>query len=194
MLRKLAFVSAVALMALTVSVASAAVKVGDKAPDIKGVPTVDGKQISLSDMKDAKAVVVVFTCNVCPVAVAYEDRFVEFTKKYQDKGVKFVAINCSPSEDMEKMKQRAEEKGFNFAYGYQEDGAAAKAYGAKVTPHIYVLDQDRKVAYIGAFDDNQNESKIEKKYVADAVDAILAGKEVPVSETKAVGCGIRIKK
>src|SRR5690606_16162913 len=115
---------------------------------------------SLDDYKDAKAIVVTFTCNVCPVAVAYEDRFVEFTKKYGEKGVKFVAINCSPSEDLEKMKQRAEEKGFNFPYAYQEDGSAAKAYGAKVTPHIYVLDQDRNVAYIGAFDDNQNESKV----------------------------------
>jgi peroxiredoxin len=194
MLRKHALTLAVALVALTVTAARADVKVGDKAPEFKDIPTVEGKKISLADYKDAKAVVVTFTCNNCPVAVAYEDRFVEFTKKYGDKGVKFIAINCSPSEDMEKMKQRAEEKGFNYPYGYQEDGAAAKAYGAKVTPHIYILDQDRKVAYIGAFDDNQNDSKIEKKYVADAVDAILAGKEVPVAETKAVGCGIKIKK
>ena len=192
MLRTHAF--AIALVALTALVSQAAVKVGDKGPDIKGVPTVEGKKVSLDDYKDAKAIVVTFTCNVCPVAVAYEDRFVEFTKKYGEKGVKFVAINCSPSEDLEKMKQRAEEKGFNFPYAYQEDGAAAKAYGARVTPHIYVLDQDRKVAYIGAFDDNQNEAKVEKKYVADAVDAILAGKSVPVKETRAVGCGIKIKK
>jgi peroxiredoxin len=193
MLRTHAF--AVALVALTALVAQAAVKVGDKAPDvIKGVPTVDGKKVSLDDYKDAKAIVVTFTCNACPVAVAYEDRFVEFTKKYADKGVKFVAINCSPSEDLEKMKQRAEEKGFNFVYAYQEDGAGAKAFGAKVTPHIYVLDQERNVVYIGAFDDNQNESKVQKTYVADAVDAILAGKPVPVSETRAVGCGIKIKK
>lgn len=192
MLRTHAF--AIAFVALTALVSQAAVKVGEKGPDIKGVPTVDGKKVSLDDYKDAKAIVVTFTCNVCPVAVAYEDRFVEFTKKYGEKGVRFVAINCSPSEDLEKMKQRAEEKGFNFPYAYQEDGAAAKAYGARVTPHIYVLDQDRKVAYIGAFDDNQNEAKVQKKYVADAVDAILAGKTVPVAETKAVGCGIKIKK
>ncbi len=192
MLRTHAF--AIALVALTALVSQAAVKVGDKGPDIKGVPTVEGKKVSLDDYKDAKAIVVTFTCNVCPVAVAYEDRFVEFTKKYGEKGVRFVAINCSQSEDLEKMKQRAEEKGFNFPYAYQEDGAAAKAYGARVTPHIYVLYQDRNVAYIGAFDDNQNEAKVQKKYVADAVDAILAGKSVPVAETKAVGCGIKIKK
>jgi peroxiredoxin len=194
MLRKFALTLAVALMALTVSSARADVKIGDKAPEIKNVPTVDGKKVSLDDYKDAKAIVVCFTCNVCPVAIAYEDRFVEFTKKYGDKGVKFIAINSSPSEDIEKMKQRAEEKGFNFPYAYQEEGTAAKEFGAKVTPHIYVLDKDRKVAYIGAFDDNQNESKIEKKYVADAVDAVLAGKSVPVAETKAIGCGLRTKK
>lgn len=194
MLRKNALTLAVALLAITVASARADVKIGDKAPGFKDLPTVDGKKVSLDDYKDAKAVVLVFTCNACPVAVAYEDRFVEFTKKYGDKGVKFVAINSSPSEDLEKMKQRAEEKGFNYAYCYAEEGTAAKEFGAKVTPHIFVLDKDRNVVYKGAFDDNQNDSKVEKHYVADAVDAVLAGKSVPVAETKAVGCGLRTKK
>jgi peroxiredoxin len=192
MLRQYAM--AAAFVALTTVLAHADVKVGDKAPEFKNIPAVDGKQISLSDFKDAKAIVVAFTCNNCPVAVAYEDRFVEFTKQYGEKGVKFVAINVNTSEDLEKMKQRAEEKGFNYPYAYEADGTSAKAFGAKVTPHLYVLDQDRKVAYIGAFDDNQNEDKVSKKYIADAVEAIIAGKTVPVSETRAVGCGIRIKK
>jgi peroxiredoxin len=191
MLRK--FAMAVALMAI-VGLARAELKIGDKAPDIKDVPAVDGKKVSLADYKDAKAVVVCFTCNRCPVAVAYEDRFVEFTKKYKDKGVKFVAINVNQGEDLEKMKQRAEEKGFNFVYAYQDEGTSAKEYGAKVTPHIFVLDGDRKVQYIGAFDDNQNEDKVSKHYVADAVDSILAGKKVAVTETKPVGCGINPKK
>jgi peroxiredoxin len=194
MVRKFAMLMAVALVAVSFSTAHAAVKVGDKAPDIKGVPTTDGKQVNLADVKDAKAVVVCFTCNNCPVAVAYEDRFVEFTKKYGEKGVKFIAINVNASEDLEKMKQRAEEKGLNYPYAYEESGASATAYGAKVTPHIFVLDGDRKVAYIGAFDDNQNPDKVGKAYVADAVEAIIAGKSVPVSETRPVGCGIRIKK
>ena len=194
MLRKNALTLAVALLAITVASARADVKIGDKAPGFASLPTVDGKKVSLDDYKDAKAVVLVFTCNACPVAVAYEDRFVEFTKKYADKGVKFVAINSSPSEDLEKMKQRAEEKGFNYAYAYSEEGTCAEEFGAKVTPHIFVLDKDRKVVYKGAFDDNQNDSKVEKHYVADAVDAVLAGKSVPVAETKAVGCGLRTKK
>ena len=194
MVRKFAMLLAVALVAMTVSVSHAAVKVGDKAPDIKGVPTTDGKQVNLADAKDAKAIVVCFTCNNCPVAVAYEDRFVDFTKKYADKGVKFIAINVNAREDLDKMKQRAEEKGLNYPYAYEESGASAVAFGAKVTPHIFVLDGDRKVAYIGAFDDNQNPDKVGKAYVADAVDAILAGKSVPVTETRPVGCGIQIKR
>jgi peroxiredoxin len=188
------FAMAVALVCTVGLAAQAELKIGDKAPEFKDVPAVSGKKISLSDYKDAKAVVVCFTCNRCPVAIAYEDRFVEFQKKYADKGVKFVAINVNQGEDLEKMKQRSEEKGFNFVYAYQEEGTAAKEFGAKVTPHIYILDGDRKVQYIGAFDDNQNEDKVSKKYVADAVDSILAGKKVAVAETKAVGCGINPKK
>lgn len=192
MLKKLAL--SVALLALIATTASAAVKVGDKAPEFKDIPAVDGKKVSLADYKDAKAVVVCFTCNACPVSQAYESRFIDFTKKYGDKGVKFVAINVNTSEDLEKMKQRAEEQGFNFPYAYQAEGTSAKEYGARVTPHLFVIDQDQKVAYIGAFDSDMNESKADKKYVEDAVNAILTGKKVPVSETKAVGCGIKIKK
>jgi peroxiredoxin len=149
MIRKHALTLAIAVMAtLAASVALADVKVGDKAPEFKDIPTVEGKKLALTDAKDAKAVVVCFTCNNCPVAVAYEDRFVAFTKKYADKGVKFIAINVNSGEDMEKMKQRAEEKGFNYPYAYDANGDSAKAYGAKVTPHIFVLDKDRKVAYM----------------------------------------------
>ena len=125
--------------------------------------------------------------------MAYEDRFVEFQKKYGEKGVKFVAINANKaSEDLAVMKTRAEEKGFNFPYVFDASGKSATEYGAKVTPHIFVLDGERKVAYVGAFDDSQE--KPTKNYVADAVDAILAGKKVEVTNTKAVGCGIATSK
>ncbi len=194
MVRKFAMLLAVALVAMTFSAADAGVKVGDQAPDIKGVPTTDGKQVNLDDAKDAKAIVVCFTCNECPVAKAYEDRFIGFTKKYADKGVKFIAINVNAREDLDAMKQRAEEKGLNYPYAYEASGASAVAYGAKVTPHIFVLDGDRKVAYMGAFDDNQNPDRVGKAYVADAVDAILAGESVPVTQTRPVGCGIQIRK
>lgn len=195
MLRKHALTLAVALVtALVASAAYAEVKVGDKAPEFKDIPTVDGKKVSLPEIKDAKAVVVCFTCNNCPAAIAYEDRFVEFNKKYADKGVKFIAINVNDGEDLDKMKQRAEEKGFNYPYAFDANGATAKAYGATNTPHLFILDGDQKVAYIGSFDNNMDSAKADKAYAVNAVDAVLAGKTVEVSKTRPIGCGIKIKK
>jgi len=177
------------LIALCAPAYSAELEVGTKAPEFKTLPGVDGKEYSLGDMKDAKVVVVCFTCNICPVAVAYEDRFVEFSKQYASKGVKFVAINANRrTEDLAAMKTRAEEKGFNFPYVFDKTGKLATEYGARVTPHIFVLDQNRNVAYVGAFDDDQN--KPTKNFVADAVDSLLAGKKVETTKSKAFGCGI----
>lgn len=183
------FVPFVAVAAAVVFASQAlAVDVGAKAPDFtaKGV---DGKEYSLDSFKDAKAVVVCFTCNACPVAVAYEDRFIDFAKKYEEKGVKFVALNVNTSEDLDAMKERAEEKGFNFTYAYDASGDAARAYGAQVTPHLFVLDQDRKVVYIGSFDDKQNNPS--KSFVEAAVDASLKGEKPEVTSNRAFGCGIR---
>lgn len=185
---------ALSLVALCVPAYAAELEVGAKAPDFKGLPGTDGKEYGLSDMKDAKVVVVCFTCNQCPMSVNYEDRFVEFSKKYADKGVKFIAINANKaneSETLEAMKTRAEEKGFNFPYVYDESGKSASDYGAKVTPHLFVLDGKRTVAYIGSFDDKAKGAT--KHYVADAVDAVLAGKTPEVTSNKAFGCGIRNK-
>jgi peroxiredoxin len=180
---------ALSLVALCAPAYSAELEVGAKAPEFKGLPGVDGKEYALGEMKDAKAVVVCFTCNNCPVSVAYEDRFVEFNKQYAKKGVKFVAINANKrTEDLAAMKTRAEEKGFNFPYVFDKSGKLATEYGARVTPHVFVLDENRNVAYVGAFDDDQN--KPTKKYVADAVDALLAGKKVETTKSKAFGCGI----
>jgi len=183
---------ALSLLALVAPAFAAELEIGAKAPAFTGLPGVDGKECSLDAMKDAKVVVVCFTCNSCPVAVAYEDRLVAFQKKYGEKGVKLVAINANKnSESLDVMKTRAEEKGFNFPYVFDASGKLATEYGANVTPHIFVLDGARKVAYVGAFDDSQQ--KPAKHYVADAVDALLAGKTISVSKTKAVGCGINNK-
>ncbi|SRR5690606_1811204 len=184
--------SAVAVLALATGALADGVKIGDKAPNFEAVG-VDGKTYTLDNMKDAKATVVCFTCNHCPVAVAMEDRFIAFAKEYESKGVKFIAINVN-GEPMEEMKSRAEEKGFTFPYARDESAASGKAYGAQVTPHLFVLDSKGTVAYIGAFDDSAlNASKVTKNYVKDAVDAVLAGKTPETQTTKAVGCGIRYK-
>lgn len=169
---------------------AAEIEIGTAGPDFQA-KGVDGKTYSLATAKDAKATVLCFTCNNCPVAVAYEDRFIKFAKDYAAKGVKFVAVNCNTTEDLNAMKQRAEEKGFNFPYIYDESGDAARAYGARVTPHLFVLDGNGKVVYRGAFDDSMNQPK--KGYIADAVNAVLEGKTPEVQSTRAVGCGIRLK-
>lgn len=183
MVRKAAFVM---MLALASTAYAEQLEVGAKAPAFEGTG-IDGKEYSLDGMKDAKAVVVCFTCNACPVAIKYEDKFIDFAKTYGDKGVRFVAINVNP-ESLDAMKERAEEKGFTFPYIKDESGESAIAYGAKVTPHLYVLDGERKLAYVGAFD------KGDETYVQDAVDAVLSGSKPEVTETRAVGCGIKVRR
>ena len=180
---------ALSILALCAPAYAAELEIGAKAPELKGLAGVDGKEYNLADFKD-KIVVVCFTCYTCPVAIAYEDRFIEFQKKYAGKGVKFVAINANrQTADFAVMKTKAEEKGFNFPCVYDKTGESATAFGARVTPHIFVLDQDRKVAYVGAFDDKQTGPT--KSYVNDAVDALLAGKKVEFTNSRAFGCGIQ---
>lgn len=192
-MKTLSVVSAVAL-AVSVSVTSfvqaAPLKVGDKAPDFTAT-TIDGKTLALTDAKGADAVVICFTCLKCPVAVAYEGRFVDFARKYGNKKVKFLAINVNKGENLKDMKGRAEDKGFNFPFAYDETGLSAEAYGARVTPHLFVVDKNGKVAYIGSFDDNMNPKRVKKHFVTDAVDALLAGKTPEVTHSQAFGCGIK---
>jgi len=192
MFRSLAFGLTVALLAAP-AICAEKLNVGDSAPTFTATDATSGKEISLETFKDAKAVVVCFTCNRCPVAIMYEDRFVDFANTYGKKGVKFVAIDCN-GDTQKSMAQRAEEKGFPFPYAADDSGDSGRAYTARVTPHLYLLDGDRKVAYIGAFDDNTDASKVDEAYLANAVDAVLAGKAPKTTETRAVGCGIRLKR
>ncbi len=167
--------------------------VGEKAPDFAELPGIDDKQHDLREYKDAKAVVLVFTCNHCPVAVAYEDRLVALQKEFKKQGVQVVAI-CSNPEDTDKLpelKARAESKKFNFPYLHDGDQKTGQAYGAAVTPHVFLLDKDRKIAYMGAIDDSQNPEKVSKHYLSDAIKAVLAGKAPETTETRQFGCGIR---
>ncbi len=183
---------AAAVLSLATVGFAAGVDVGEKAPEFKDLPTADGKKLSMSDLSDSKAIVVCFTCNNCPVAVAYQDRFIDFAKQYKDKGVSFVAINVNRTEDLQKMKTRAEEAGFNFPYAFDASQTTAKEYGATVTPHLYVLDKNREVVYIGSFDDAQNNPK--QHFVKEVVDSVLADKKPEVQGKKAFGCGIQWKR
>lgn len=171
---------------------AAGASIGSPGPAWENLTGTDDKHHSLKDLADAKAVAVIFTCNDCPVAIEYEDRLVKLAADYQDKGVEVVAINVKTgdSEQLPAMKERAAAKGFNFAYVSDPSQAIGKAYGATVTPHVFVLDQSRKVAYIGAIDDNADESKVTKHSLRDALDAVVAGQEPAVATTKQFGCGI----
>ncbi len=171
-------------------------EVGDKAIDFN-LKNVDGKMVSLKNYEDAKGYIVIFTCNSCPYSIAYEDRIIELQNKYADKGFPVIAINPnddkkSPKDSFSKMKERAKEKSFNFAYVYDDTQEITKTYGATNTPHVYVLDADRTVHYIGAIDNNtKSAADADKKYVEDAVNALLEGKKVPIDKTKAIGCTIK---
>jgi peroxiredoxin len=176
------------------------VKPGDKAPTFSGIPAIapNGEQtsISLSDLKD-DVVVLVFLANHCPAVKAADDRIIDFANDYKDKPVKLVAVCVSNMEEdrLPGIKESMKEKHINYVYGYDESQAIGRAYGAKVTPHFFVLDKARTIRYVGAMDDNvMNEAKAKKQYLRDAVDALLAGKAPEVAETKAIGCGISYKK
>ena len=166
--------------------------IGKPAPAWKELLGVDGQRHSLDDLKEAKLVVVVFACNHCPVVKSYERRLIRFVDDYRDKGVAFVAISVSrqPSDQLPQMKTRASDSGFNFPYLIDPTQKIARAYGATCTPHVFVLDQQRRVVYMGKIDDHLDESKVGERFLRDAVDALLAGKQPEVAETRQVGCDI----
>ncbi len=173
-------------------------KVGDTAQDFE-LKNIDGSMMSLSDIQDAQGYIVIFTCNHCPYAVASEDRIIALDKKYKKKGFPVVAIQPNdtqayPTDSFENMKKRAKDKGFTFPYLIDETQEVTKSYGATKTPHVYLLDKNRKVQYIGAIDNSVKDPKaVTETFLADAIDALIAGKDVAVKETKAVGCSIKWK-
>ncbi|MGB1323409.1 MAG: thioredoxin family protein [Flavobacteriaceae bacterium] len=162
---------------------------------------IDGSFVSLSDFSESKGFIVVFTCNTCPYAVAYEDRIEALNKKYAKKGYPVIAImpnntEIKPGDSLDAMRKRANKKGFTFPYLIDREQAVFPQYGATKTPHVYVLQKNNEmltVRYIGAIDDNYKDAnKVVLKYVEDAVDALLMNRKVPVSKTRAIGCSIKI--
>jgi peroxiredoxin len=170
--------------------------VGDQAPDWSELVGTDDKKHSLKNYTGSSVLVIVFTCNHCPVAKMYEDRFVAFSKQYKKQGVSFVAISCSlfPTDRLEKMTERAEEKKYPFDYVTDPSQQTGRDYGATATPHVFVLDQKRRIVYMGAFDDSMNPKKVERHYVRDAVEALLAKKTIEIFETLQFGCAIEYQK
>lgn len=186
------------LVAFTLS-AQSGYKVGDKATDfdLKGV---DDKMHSLADMKDVKGYIVTFTCNHCPYAVMYEDRLIALQSEFGPKGYPVVAINPNDPEvnaedSFDNMKVRAKEKGFNFPYLFDDGQLVYPVYGATKTPHVFLLDKELTVKYIGAIDDNpRSPEDVEERFLANAINALDMGKNPDPSMTKAIGCSIKTKK
>ena len=173
-----------------------ALSVGSKAPDFD-LPGVDGRGYSLGSFADKKAVVVVFSCNHCPYVVASEDRMIGLQADYAERGIQLVAINPNdevkyPADRFEAMKTRAAEKGFNFPYLRDESQEVARAYGDTATPEVFVVDPAGTIVYHGRIDDNVMEPhRIRRHDLREALEELLAGKEITVKDTEPVGCSVK---
>ncbi len=172
-------------------------KIGDQIIDFK-LPGVDGRVYSIDSFDKSKPIAIIFWCNHCPYVKAWEDRIVKIGKKYKDK-VNFVLINSNdpkryPEDSFDNMKKRAEEKGYPFPYLFDESQDVARKYGAQRTPEIFLFDQNHKLVYHGAPDDNwEDETKVKNYYFVDALEAVLKGQFPSIQETQPVGCTVKWK-
>jgi len=179
-------------------------EIGQPAPDFE-LPGVDGKTYKLADFKDTKLLVVVFTCNHCPTAQAYEDRIIALDRDFKDRGVKLVAISPNDplairldelswtdlSDSLDEMKIRAKDKNYQFPYLYDgETQKASEAFGVQATPHVFIFDRDRKLRYQGRID-NSDIHEVTAHEARDAIEALLASKPVPVETTRVFGCSTK---
>jgi peroxiredoxin len=176
-------------------------KIGGSAPHFN-LPSVDGKNHSLDEFKGSvKGLVVIFSCNHCPYVIASEERMIALGREYKGKGVEFVLISANdvinyPQDSFENMKRRARDKEYPFPYLYNEAQDVARAYGAQVTPHVFLFDRDLKLRYRGAIDDNVNDpAAVKRQYLRDAIEAILSDTPDKVNpvDTKPVGCSVKWK-
>jgi peroxiredoxin len=177
-------------------------KVGDRAADFK-LKNVDGNIVSLANYSNAKGFVIVFTCNGCPYAKAYQDRIIALDREYKAKGYPVIAINpndpaVEPSDSYDAMVTRAKEKNYPFPYLFDKNQEVYKVYGATRTPHAFILKKNKNneliVKYIGAVDDNyQDPSAVKEPYLENALEALLKDQEPEPNFTKAIGCSVKAK-
>lgn len=184
------------------STASEGLQIGQKAPGFN-LKNIDESMVDLQDYTDQRGVIVIFSCNHCPYVKFYEERMQQLHENMAEKGFPVVAINPNdevayPEDGFSYMQERAEERGFTFAYLRDESQEVARAYGALKTPHVYLLENvegEFVCRYIGAIDDNvQRAEAVEVRYVEDAIAAIAKGEKPDPAETKAIGCSVKWKK
>lgn len=196
---KLQTITAVAVVA-SIQLANAGLKIGDPIidADVK-MKSTDGTMVSINEVKGKKGTLVIFTCNHCPFVIAWQDRMVELGNTYKKKGIGVIFINSNDpkvktGDDSEGMKKMAKEHGYQFPYVVDGTSDLARHFGAKKTPDIFLFNAEGELIYHGAVDDNSRKPKeVQKTYLKDALDALLAGKPVAVKESKAVGCGIKFR-
>ncbi len=173
-------------------------QLGEVAPDFN-LPGVDDRIYSLADLADAKAAVIVFSCNHCPYVIGSEDRLIALHHDYTPRGMGLIAINSNeadnhPTDSFEHMVEHADEKGFEFPYVRDESQDVARSYGALRTPHFFVFDAERKLRYTGRMDDNPRiAAEATTQELRDAIDAVLADREVAVPLTNPLGCNVKWK-
>jgi thiol-disulfide isomerase/thioredoxin len=208
-MKRASMVSAIAIATVTVAAAAAwagestgGLALGSKVPAAVAktkMKNVDGKTLSIADVTGKSGTLVVFTCNHCPFAKAWEERIVELGNTYAGKGIGVVLVNANDptmhAEDgIEGMQERAKARGMKFPYVVDGTSAVARAFGASVTPEAFLFDKAGKLAYHGTIDDNrQDPGKVSARYLKDALDAVVAGKVPAVPETKGLGCSIKFR-
>jgi peroxiredoxin len=190
----------IASFAVSAALAGGPLPIGASMPmaDVK-MKNVDGTDQTLAAVKKPAGTLVVFTCNHCPFAKRWESRIVDLGNAYASKGIGVIAVNANDPKVAEEdaydvMQQRAKERGMQFPYVVDETSNVAKAFGATKTPEAFLFDKDGKLVYHGTIDDNgEDASKVEKPYLKNALEDVLAGREVAVKETKSIGCGIKFR-
>jgi peroxiredoxin len=187
------------LTAFTLKTVDTSYKIGDTIEDFSLMNT-DDLMVSLNDYKNVKGFIIIFTCNTCPYSVANEDRIIGLDRKYKKRGFPVIAINPNdpiavPNESFEKMKVRAQEKGFTFPYLLDTGQKVYPKFGATKTPEVYIVTQnDLKVQYIGAIDNSSRDAlAVTEKYVENALDALLTGEKIEKTTTRAIGCSIKVQ-
>jgi peroxiredoxin len=160
------------------------------------LPGVDGATHALADYAAADALAVVFSCNHCPYVQAWEGRMMELQRELGPRGFRLVAINANdaashPEDSFDEMRKRAQQRGFNFDYLRDDSQEVARAYGAQRTPEVFLFDRDRRLVYHGAIDDNRDEHAVSQRYLREAIQAALEGREPETAETAPVGCTIK---
>jgi len=198
------FITTVTILVFSILFAhaqTATLKAGQAAPDFK-LKNIDGKEVSFASYPKAKGFIVVFTCNTCPYAVAYEQRIIELDKKFKLQGYPVIAINpndpeASKADAYDKMQQLAKDKKYPFPYLFDQGQVVTDQYGAKHTPHLFIVSKTSKgniVEYVGAIDNDPEGTKIEKtKYAEDVIASLKSNQKPAITETKEIGCTVKRK-